>query len=339
MAIVDKPTDYFETKLWTGNGSSQNITGLDFQPDWVWIKSRTDTRKHNVYDSVRGVQKRIVPNSTVAEDTASGLTAFGTNGFTVGSETDTNGSGRNFVGWSWKAGGSASNNTDGSLTISLSANQDAGFSIATFTSSGSGIDTLGHGLGVAPSMIIIKSTTNANNWSIYHKSIGNNKEILFTTGAASTNTMWNNTTPTSTLWNLNTSNFSTNRGGVAYCFAEKNGFSKFGSYVGNGNADGTFTYTGFKPAFVLTKKSSGSAQWQILDNKRDTYNPQNTVLFPDSTDADTTGYNTDFLSNGFKQRATTGSRNGSGDTYIYMAFAENPFVTSTANGSIPATAR
>ena len=339
MAIVDKPTDYFETKLWTGNGSSQNITGLDFQPDWVWIKSRTDTRKHNVYDSVRGVQKRIVPNSTVAEDTASGLTAFGTNGFTVGSETDTNGSGRNFVGWSWKAGGSASNNTDGSLTISLSANQDAGFSIGTFTSSGSGIDTLGHGLGVAPSMIIIKSTTNANNWSIYHKSIGNNKEILFTTGAASTNTMWNNTTPTSTLWNLNTSNFSTNRGGVAYCFAEKNGFSKFGSYVGNGNADGTFTYTGFKPAFVLTKKSSGSAQWQILDNKRDTYNPQNTVLFPDSTDADTTGYNTDFLSNGFKQRATTGSRNGSGDTYIYMAFAENPFVTSTANGSIPATAR
>ena len=336
MAIVDKPTDYFETKLWTGNGSSQNITGLDFQPDWVWIKSRTDTRKHNVYDSVRGVQKRIVPNSTVAEDTASGLTAFGTNGFTVGSETDTNGSGRNFVGWSWKAGGSASNNTDGSLTISLSANQDAGFSIATFTSSGSGIDTLGHGLGVAPSMIIIKSTTNANNWSIYHKSIGNNKEILFTTGAASTNTMWNNTTPTSTLWNLNTSNFSTNRGGVAYCFAEKNGFSKFGSYVGNGNADGTFTYTGFKPAFVLTKKSSGSAQWQILDNKRDTYNPQNTVLFPDSTDADTTGYNTDFLSNGFKQRATTGSRNGSGDTYIYMAFAENPLVTSTA---IPACAR
>ena len=336
---IDKPSDYFETKLWAGNGSSQNITGLDFQPDWVWIKSRTDTRKHNVYDSVRGVQKRIVSNSSVAEDTASGLTAFGTNGFTVGSETDTNGSGRNFVGWSWKAGGSASSNSAGSITSSVSANQDAGFSIVTYTGGG-GNATVGHGLGVAPGMMIIKNRSASQNWVVYHQSIGNTKNLyLNNTDATNTTSGWfNNTSPTSTVFTIGNDGAVSGSGNnlVAYCFAEKQGYSKFGSYTGNGSTNGTFTYTGFKPAFVLIKKSSGSAQWQILDNKRDTYNPAITALFPDSTDPDTTSYNTDFLSNGFKQRATTGSRNGSGATYIYMAFAENPFVSSTG---VPACAR
>ena len=342
---IDKPSDYFETKLWAGNGSSQNITGLDFQPDWVWIKSRTDTRKHNVYDSVRGVQKRIVPNSSVAEDTASGLTAFGTNGFTVGSETDTNGSGRNFVGWSWKAGTSVSGNTTGSGTAKTytgSVNTDAGFSIIKYTGNGTSGHTIPHNLTQKPAMIIVKNLT-GDNWTVYHHKIASDPAtdyiFLNSTAAASDYAgYWNDTEPTSSVFTVG------NDGGsnandvslIAYCFAEKQGYSKFGSYTGNGSTNGTFTYTGFKPAFVLIKKSSGSAQWQILDNKRDTYNPAITALFPDSTDPDTTSYNTDFLSNGFKQRATTGSRNGSGATYIYMAFAENPFVSSTG---VPACAR
>ena len=351
MAIVNKPSDYFETKLWAGNGSSQNITGLDFQPDWVWIKSRTDTRKHNVYDSVRGVQKRIVPNSSVAEDTASGLTAFGTNGFTVGSETDTNGSGRNFVGWSWKAGGSASSNSAGSITSSVSANQDAGFSIVTYTGGG-GNATVGHGLGVAPGMMIIKNRSASQNWVVYHQSIGNTKNLyLNNTDATNTTSGWfNNTSPTSTVFTIGNDGAVSGNGNnlVAYCFAEKQGYSKFGSYTGNGSTDGTFVYTGFKPAFTLIKRtdSATGGSWILFDNKRGTnvINPVDVVLAASNnqTEADWgTTFDCDYLSNGFKWRfnGTAGYNNASGATYIYMAFAENPFVTSTDNGSIPACAR
>ena len=346
MAIVNKPSDYFETKLWAGNGSSQNITGLDFQPDWVWIKSRTDTRKHNVYDSVRGVQKRIVPNSSVAEDTASGLTAFGTNGFTVGSETDTNGSGRNFVGWSWKAGGSASSNSAGSITSSVSANQDAGFSIVTYTGGG-GNATVGHGLGVAPGMMIIKNRSASQNWVVYHQSIGNTKNLyLNKTDATNTTSGWfNNTSPTSTVFTIGNDGAVSGNGDnlVAYCFAEKNGFSKFGSYVGNGStSSGTFVYTGFKVGWVMTKSIAVEA-WQMTDHVRDAnVSPNFARLVADLTQPEstnTTWAKVEKFSNGFKLGGNDSVSNESGQTYIYMAFAENPFVTSTDNGSIPACAR
>ena len=346
MAIVNKPSDYFETKLWAGNGSSQNITGLDFQPDWVWIKSRTDTRKHNVYDSVRGVQKRIVPNSSVAEDTASGLTAFGTNGFTVGSETDTNGSGRNFVGWSWKAGGSASSNSAGSITSSVSANQDAGFSIVTYTGGG-GNATVGHGLGVAPGMMIIKNRSASQNWVVYHQSIGNTKNLyLNNTDATNTTSGWfNNTSPTSTVFTIGNDGAVSGNGDnlVAYCFAEKNGFSKFGSYVGNGStSSGTFVYTGFKVGWVMTKSIAVEA-WQMTDHVRDAnVSPNFARLVADLTQPEstnTTWAKVEKFSNGFKLGGNDSVSNESGQTYIYMAFAENPFVTSTDNGSIPACAR
>ena len=343
---IDKPSDYFETKLWAGNGSSQNITGLDFQPDWVWIKSRTDTRKHNVYDSVRGVQKRIVPNSSVAEDTASGLTAFGTNGFTVGSETDTNGSGRNFVGWSWKAGGSASSNSAGSITSSVSANQDAGFSIVTYTGGG-GNATVGHGLGVAPGMMIIKNRSASQNWVVYHQSIGNTKNLyLNNTDATNTTSGWfNNTSPTSTVFTIGNDGAVSGNGDnlVAYCFAEKNGFSKFGSYVGNGStSSGTFVYTGFKVGWVMTKSIAVEA-WQMTDHVRDAnVSPNFARLVADLTQPEstnTTWAKVEKFSNGFKLGGNDSVSNESGQTYIYMAFAENPFVTSTDNGSIPACAR
>ena len=346
MAIVNKPTDYFQTKLWAGNGSSQNITGLDFQPDWVWIKSRTDTRKHNVYDSVRGVQKRIVTNSSVAEDTASGLTAFGTNGFTVGSETDTNGSGRNFVGWSWKAGGSASSNSAGSITSSVSANQDAGFSIVTYTGGG-GNATVGHGLGVAPGMMIIKNRSASQNWVVYHQSIGNTKNLyLNNTDATNTTSGWfNNTSPTSTVFTIGNDGAVSGNGDnlVAYCFAEKNGFSKFGSYVGNGStSSGTFVYTGFKVGWVMTKSIAVEA-WQMTDHVRDAnVSPNFARLVADLTQPEstnTTWAKVEKFSNGFKLGGNDSVSNESGQTYIYMAFAENPFVTSTDNGSIPACAR
>ena len=349
---IDKPSDYFETKLWAGNGSSQNITGLDFQPDWVWIKSRTDTRKHNVYDSVRGVQKRIVPNSSVAEDTASGLTAFGTNGFTVGSETDTNGSGRNFVGWSWKAGTSFTNDASatgiGTIDSTGSVNTDAGFSIISWTGDGNNGATIAHGLGVTPAIVITKRRSAVGDWLVGGSLIdtvrgGANSLLLLNTTAAMDSNSEVYQTFSSTTFQVGVNAYANTSGStmISYCFADVKGYSKFGSYVGNGNADGTFTYTGFKPAFLIQKRTdTGGYNWQMHDNKRSSSgggNILNSRIAPNSSNAeetDTIGY--DFLSNGFKVFTTNANYNASGGTYIYMAFAENPFVTSTG---VPATAR
>jgi hypothetical protein len=333
---INKHTDYFNTKLWSGNGSSQALTGVGHQTDMVWIKSRTDTRKHNMYDVVRGVQKRLVPNDTAAEDTVPGVTAFGTDGFTVGSETDTNGSSRNFVGWSWSAGASAgSSNTDGSITSTVSANTTAGFSIVTFTTSSSGsADTIGHGLGVEPSLVICKATSASDNWFVYHKSLGATKRTrLNLTNATDTNTIWNDTAPTSNVFSLRLTNFGTSRSGVAYCFAEKKGYSKFGSYTGNGNADGTFVYTGFKPAFIILKKTSDTANWMMYDNKREGYNVDNDHLKPNTNEAEGTSDDLDILSNGFKLR-TSGSGENSGN-FIYMAFGQS----LVGSNNVPCTAR
>ena len=342
--IIDKSDDYFETKLYTGNGGTLNVTGLDFAPNWVWIKSRSSSRVHCLFDTVRGATKRLQTNEGDTEYTTSNsLTGFNSDGFSLGSYNQSNEGSANFVSWNWKAGTAVSGTTSGSGTgkaYSGSVNTDAGFSIIKYLGNGSAGHTIPHHLGAVVKMIILKRVDASSNWSTYHVGMGNGKSLPINESEAPTTatSFWNDTTPTSSVFTVGSiSNTNSNNSSIiAYSFADVKGYSKFGSYTGNGSTNGTFVYTGFKPAWVLVKKISGSAQWQILDNKRDAYNPAITALFPDSSDADTTSYNTDFLSNGFKLRATTGSRNGSGSTYIYMAFAENPFVTSTG---IPGLAR
>jgi len=340
---IKKPSDYFNTKLWSGNGSSQALTGVGHQTDMVWIKSRTDTRKHNLYDVVRGVQKRIVPNDTVAEDTATGVTAFGTDGFTVGSETDTNGSSRNFVGWSWNANGAGSANTDGDINSTVSANTTAGFSIVKYSGNSTSNQTIGHGLGSTPKMIIIKRLTNTNSWITYHSSLGATKMIFIdqTSTPSTSAAPFNNTSPTNSVFTVdgNGGYSPVNLSGedyIAYCFAEKTGYSKFGSYTGNASADGAFIYTGFKPAFVIIKNTDAAESWQMFDGKRPDSNQTNGLYSfnPNTTSAEYQGAALiDFVSNGFKLRSSTNSLNVA-QNYIYMAFAEEPLV-----GDNPATAR
>ena len=342
---LDDPTLYFNTKLYTGNGSTQSITGVGFQPDWIWLKSRTTAEFHTVYDSVRGSAsnyKQLYTNSTNAEVTpgTAGLTAIGTDGFTLGANDNSNASSQNFVSWNWLAGGTASSNTDGSITSSVSANTTAGFSIVSYTGNG-GTATVGHGLGVVPKMIIAKRRSETGNWDIYNSNLGNNKSIfLNTTDASFTDNTWNSTTPTSSVFTVGNNNV--NRSGttlIAYCFAEKKGFSKFGSYTGNGSTDGTFVYTGFKPAFVLAKKTNEQfTSWIILDNKRaNSFNPIEKRIFANLSNAEDSSSNyCDLVSNGFKFRTSDNNANDTDDSYIYMAFAESPFVTSTG---IPTTAR
>ena len=344
---LDNPELYFQTKLYAGNGSSQSITfdgSENMQPDWVWIKSRTDTRKHNLYDSVRGTNKRLVSNATSAEDepdSNAGVNAFNSDGFTVGSETDVNGSSRNFASWNWKAGGSASSNSNGSITSSVSVNTTAGFSIVSYTGTGSNA-TVGHGLSSAPSMIIFKAR-GTGNWLVYHQGIGNTHGIFLNTTSAKDDdaTYFQDTNPTSSVFSIGTSTLVNDTNPyIAYCFAEKKGYSKFGSYTGNGNADGTFVYTGFKPAFVMVKVASGTTgNWQMQDTKRLGYNDKNVRILANVNEAEKTDQMWDILSNGFKVRSTSGDANGSGNTYIYMSFAENPFVANDSGTAVPVVAR
>ena len=251
---INKSTDYFNTKLYTGTGSTNAITGVGFQPDMVWSKNRSTTFNHQINDAVRGVNKQIAPNLTNAQETNTGeLTAFGSDGFTVGSGGTLNGSGNNICSWNWLANGQGSANSDGDITSTVSANTTSGFSIVKYTGNGSTNQTVGHGLGLVPKLIINKQLT-TQNWFVYHHSIGNTDALkLNTTDAKTTSSAWNNTTPTSSVFTIGTSS-STNVSGedfINYCFAEKTGFSKFGSYVGNANADGAFIYTGFKPALLM----------------------------------------------------------------------------------------
>jgi hypothetical protein len=343
--VVDKGSKYFDTSLYTGTGSSQSISNLNFQPDFTWIKGRSGATDHALYDAVRGIQKDLVSNATSAETTqTTGLTAFGSTGFTIGALAKLNTSSATYCSWNWLASNtSGSSNTSGTITSTVSANTTSGFSIVSYTGTGANA-TVGHGLGVAPAMIICKSRTQAQNWAVYHKSLGNTQAIFLDgTGAASTSaSYWNNTSPTSTVFTVgNSGDVNYNAGTqISYCFADVKGFSKFGSYTGNGSTDGTFVYTGFKPAYVMVKASSTTGQWAICDNKRGAANilgNNGEFLFAENSDATNSApANWDFLSNGFKARANYAAHNTSGVTYIYMAFAENPFVTST---QIPVTAR
>ena len=336
---INKSSDFFNTKLYTGTGSSNAVTGVGFQPDLVWLKKRSGADNHYWFDAVRGATKYIRSNLTSAEATDAGsLSAFGSDGFTVVSEGDINANGATMASWNWKANGAGSANTAGSINSTVSVNTTAGFSISTFTTLSSTISTVGHGLGVIPDMVIVKTRANSNGWFVYHKDVGNNKFLrLETTGAETTNSMWNDTTPTSSVFSINANNLGASTS-VAYCFAEKTGYSKIGSYTGNGNADGPFVYTGFKPAFVMTKKSSGTGAWAMMDNKRPGYNVTNNYLQANdsATEYVDVSFNLDLLSNGWKARHNNGDFNSSGQTYIYMAFAEAPLV---GTNNTPCTAR
>ena len=338
---INKSTDYFNTKLFTGNGADNHaITGVGFQPDWIWAKNRATTDAHHTADVVNGAGYRLRTNTADALGTqADGVKSFDSDGFTLGTTGSINGNGNGIVSWNWKAGGSGSSNTDGSITSTVSANTTAGFSIVKYTGNASAGATIGHGLGVIPKMMLVKNLSEAYNWAVYHEGLGSHTKYLYldASNAVATDSGNFDNVPTSSTF-LVGSNSTVNKNGnnyIAYCFAEKTGYSKFGSYTGNGNSDGTFVYTGFKPAFVIIKPSSYANSWLILDNKRNTFNPTNTRLEADGTGADYSGLDyADFLSNGFKIRTSNAHPNTSGGTLIYMAFAEEPLV-----GDNPATAR
>jgi hypothetical protein len=333
---------YMAATLYTGTGASLTVANTvgstSFQPDWVWAKSRSAATDHALYDSVRGVQKQLESNNTDAETTeTTGLTAFGSTGFTVGALAQMNTSAATYVAWQWKAGTTSSSNTNGSITSTVSAGATQGFSVVTYTGNATQGATVGHGLGVTPAMLIVKSRSQATSWVVQHQSAGTapSKLLLESTQAVvSSAPEWNNAggTPTafnSTVFTIAGTGYSVNNSGityVAYCFAAVAGYSAFGSYTGNGSTDGPFIYTGFRPRFLLIKNSSVSVDWVIEDTSRDTYNPAGAELEPDLANAETTGNNDlDILSNGFKPRRNSTFANGSGNTIIYAAFAEVPF--------------
>ena len=336
---IPKSSDYFDTRTYSASGAG-SISDLNFQPDFIWFKNRTLVGDSGLFDAIRGVTKYLISSSTSAGLTGNGsndFTAFTSNGFNYGASSQLDTGAGIPVTWCWKANGTGSSNTAGSINSTVSANTTSGFSVVTFTGTGANA-TVGHGLGSVPKMIILKSYGGSTNWIVYHNSIGNGKALsLNTTAAESADAgYFNSTTPTSTVFSLGSDGFSNGSGQtmVAYCFAEKQGYSKFGSYAGNSSLDGPFIYTGFKPAFVMFKKFNAASYWSISDNKRVGYNGDTPILRPNTTEIEADIGDFDLLSNGFKIRSNTGNVNGVNNSYIYMAFAEEPLV-----GTNPATAR
>ena len=339
---IDKPTDYFNTKLYTGNATNPTtISGIGFQPDWVWTKGRSTAEGHRWCDSVRGATKDLLSNTTSAESTNTiGLKSFNSDGYVIGNSNGYNQNSQTFVSWNWLASNTTASNTTGSINSTVSANTTSGFSIVSYTGNGTAGATVGHGLSSQLDVIFIKNRTDAEAWQTYHRPLGATHHLSLNTTASSqdNDTRFNDVHPTSSVFTLgdndtvnkNTSNF------VAYCFHSVKGFSKFGSYTGNGNADGPFVYTGFKPAWVLQKNAGATQGWQLQDNKREGYNGDNDLLQPHDSAAESGVNRIDILSNGFKVITTDAGQNSSGTKYIYMCFAESPFVTSTG---IPTTAR
>ena len=354
---IDDPGEYFNTIVYEGNEDNSGIqaqTGVGFQPDLVWVKNMEGAYGHIWVDSVRGVGQTLTSRSTAAEEDEAGtVEVFGSDGFTVGQASQAAGPAVNqdekdHVAWCWKCETAFSNDASatsvGSIDSVGKVNTDAGFSIITYTGTGSA-GTIAHGLGVTPAWIVVKRRSATEHWQVYHAAntaAPATDYLQLSTAEATVDaaTRWNDTVPTSTVFSVG-AHASVNADAstyVAYCFAEKKGYSKFGSYTGNGNADGTFTYTGFKPAFVLKKNISVTRDWGINDIEREPFNTNDNILRPnlDNAEQSNSAYAMDFLSNGFKLRGTDAEINTSGNTYIYMAFAENPFVTSTG---VPATAR
>ena len=344
MAQIDKPNLHFNTVLYTGNGqNSRAITGVGFQPDWAWLKYRNNTYSHQTFDRVRGASPgTLYTDLTNAVDTNYPISSFDSDGITLRATSDAsqNANSGNFVLWSWKANGAGSSNGNGSVTSTVSANTTAGFSIVKWTGTGA-TATVGHGLGAKPSIVLIKNTGATENWVMYHSALGAEKNLKLNNHEAAQDTTgaFNDTEPTTSVFTVHT-NTNTNQSGqvmIAYCFTEKTGYSKFGKYEGNGNADGVFIYTGFKPAFVLIKNSTDAGElWEMFDNRRIGYNPNNYRLYPSDNTAEDTSLRIDLVSNGFKLRTNGSHINESGDTMVYWAFAENPIVGSN---NIPAVAK
>jgi len=349
MAYISfQPQDYFNTKLYSGSGSTTTLTGVGFQPDWTWIKRRNSSINHKIYDAVRTAGKSISSNNTAAEitnDAEGYLSAFTSDGFTVQAGTTSdeyvNQTGGTYVSWNWLANGQGSANSDGSInTTYTSANTTSGFSIVKYTGTGTNA-TVGHGLGVAPSMIITKSLVATQEWCVGMDALGWDKLLFLneTSASQSGSTYWQSTAPTNQVFSVGTAGPTNSSSAmIAYCFAEKTGFSKFGSYTGNGNADGAFVYTGFKPAFILIRSVS-TTNWNMFDNKRSAFNVADETFWSNSTNSEAnvgTSYGIDILSNGFKAKTVSSQVNNNNTVHIFMAFAEAPLVGSN---NVPATAR
>ena len=339
---INKSTDYFNTKLYTGNGGTNAITGVGHQPDWNWIKCRSHADSSQIFDVLRTTYA-LRSDGTNAEAVGNGWTSLDSDGFTLNGDSsggNVNNSGRTYASWNWKANGAGSvDSSTGSISATVSANATAGFSIIKFTNPSSGNFTIPHGLGVAPDMLIFKCSGGVQSWFVLHKDLSSFTDRylrLQTTASEITYTMQSQA-PTSTLLYLNSGGVSNgNTETICYAFSSKTGYSKHDSYTGNGNADGTFVYTGFKPAFVITKANLSNRNWVILDNKRLGYNDKNYRLFPNLNNAeDTTSGIVDFTSNGFKFRSNNNVVNESSVTYIYMAFGQS----LVGSNNVPCTAR
>jgi len=353
-STINKPSDYFNTITYTGDDvDGRTITGVGFQSDFSWVKARSSGFSHYIIDAIRydsGASKYLKLNSasTAADETPSAagwISELNSDGYVCkngsSNTNNCNENGVTYVAWNWLGANGTASNTDGSITSTVSANTTAGFSIVSYTGTGA-TATFGHGLGAVPKMVIIKDRDATKNWTIYHNAMGNDRSIFLNLNNAQSASTdhWQNTTPTSSVVSIGDYSHINTSGNdyIAYCFAEKKGYSKFGSYTGNGSADGTFIYTGFKPAFVMIKKTDTTNDWGITDNKRSPINLTSTILLANDNgvgySTDSIGY--DFLSNGFKMRNTDSIDNTSGGTYIYMAFAERSLVGT--NG-VPALAR
>jgi len=348
MPIIKKPNQHFDATTYTGNGGTLSVTNAGgFQPDLVWTKSRSSGGggyNNIVFDSVRGTSKSLATDLTASEYTGTDLTSFNSNGFTAAAPNQwfgVNNNGDTYVAWQWKAGGASTVNTSGTISSNVSVNTTAGFSVVTYTGTGTAA-TVGHGLGVAPKMVIVKNRVQGTygNWTVWHTTLTGSQYLALnaTTATETNNSRWNGTVPTSTVFSVGTDSFgNTNKSGdtyVAYCWAEVEGYSKFGSYTGNGvNGNGPFVYCGFRPKFVMFKNTNTTQNWIIMDTARDTKNKMTQWLSANDSGAEYTDSNidVDFLSNGFKIRTSIGTElNGSGNSIIFAAFAEAPFKYSNA---------
>jgi hypothetical protein len=348
MAQIDIPNLHFRIKLYTGNGSARSITfdeSGNMQPDLMWVKGRDTTASWLCNDAVRGATKRLKLDATDAESTQTGMiTSFDTNGFSLGTTSTSNNNGSTYAAFNWKANGAGSSNGDGSITATVSANTTANFSICTYTGTGSNA-TFGHGLSVAPKMVIIKSRGGARSWPVFHENMGGGQAMFIDTTAQKDidSSYWNSTIPSTSVVSIGSRSEMNHNGEnfVAYCFGNKPGYSYIDAYTGNNNDDGPFIYCGFRPAWVLLKRKDGVEGWYLMDAKRDTHNLTSRNLFPASTSAEnnmsnTNQVNMDILSNGFKIKSTDTAINASGGEYIFAAFAQNPIVGSN---DVPAVAR
>jgi len=332
---INKSSSFQNQVIYTGNGSTQSVTGVGFQPDWTWCKQRNTARNHGLFDAVRGVTKILYSNDSSGQATAAtSLTSFNSDGFSCGGETETNANGGTYVSWNWKANGAGSANTAGSINSTVSVNTTTGFSVVSYTGDGYAGATVGHGLGAIPKFIIVKKLSGADSWTTYHASLGATKKINFDTGAAGTQSdRWNDTSPTDTLFSIGTNNSVNASGGtyIAYCFADVQGYQSMGSYIHNGASGGpasakmggNFIYLGFRPALILIKNASATANWLIQDIKRSPINVVDDCLFPDTFSAETANFNINFLSNGFKLAGSGPVLGSTGNQVIYYAVGQS----------------